>query len=59
MPLPFALDPINLWLLRDFEHGPEGRREGWAFVDCGIDGHAAELLDLMFKRQLDLHQTRV
>ncbi|MCW5624946.1 MAG: MBL fold metallo-hydrolase, partial [Burkholderiales bacterium] len=27
MPLPFALDHINLWLLRD---GP-----GWAIVDCG------------------------
>lgn len=28
MPLPFALDHINLWLLRD-----DG---GWAAVDCGI-----------------------
>ena len=37
MRLPFALDHINLWLLRDHEDGPEGRREGWAIVDCGID----------------------
>ncbi|MDO5625811.1 MAG: MBL fold metallo-hydrolase [Pseudomonadota bacterium] len=31
--LPFALDHINLWLLRDRLHG----REGWTVVDCGID----------------------
>ena len=37
MRLPFALDHINLWLLRDHEDGPAGRREGWAIVDCGID----------------------
>ena len=32
MGLPFALDHINLWLLRDRLDG----REGWAIVDCGI-----------------------
>ena len=32
MRLPFALDHINLWLLRDRFDG----REGWAIVDCGI-----------------------
>src|SRR5690606_13955033 len=32
MPLPFALDHINLWLLRDRIDG----REGWTVVDCGI-----------------------
>ena len=32
MPLPFALDHINLWLLRDRIDG----REGWTIVDCGI-----------------------
>jgi glyoxylase-like metal-dependent hydrolase (beta-lactamase superfamily II) len=37
MRLPFALDHINLWLLRDHEDTPAGRREGWAIVDCGID----------------------
>jgi glyoxylase-like metal-dependent hydrolase (beta-lactamase superfamily II) len=31
MPLPFALDHINLWLLDD---GREGR-DGYALVDCG------------------------
>ena len=33
MPLPFALDHINLWLLAD--------GEGWAQVDCGY-GDAAD-----------------
>ena len=33
MPLPFALDHINLWLLRD--RADDGR-EGWAIVDCGV-----------------------
>ncbi len=32
MKLPFALDHINLWLLRDVQRG----REGWTIVDCGI-----------------------
>ncbi len=36
MRLPFALDHINLWLLRDCEDG----REGWTLVDCGIDNEA-------------------
>jgi glyoxylase-like metal-dependent hydrolase (beta-lactamase superfamily II) len=33
MPLPFALDHINLWLLRD--RADDGR-EGWAIIDCGV-----------------------
>lgn len=33
MPLPFALNHVNLWLLRDCLEG----REGWTVVDCGID----------------------
>lgn len=36
MGLPFALDHVNLWLLRDRLDG----REGWAIVDCGIDDAA-------------------
>lgn len=32
MPLPFALDHINLWLLRDTLDG----REGWTVIDSGI-----------------------
>ena len=36
MPLPFALDHINLWLLRDRADG----RSGWASVDCGVANDA-------------------
>jgi glyoxylase-like metal-dependent hydrolase (beta-lactamase superfamily II) len=32
MALPFALDHINLWLLRDVQDGVAG----WTIVDCGI-----------------------
>jgi glyoxylase-like metal-dependent hydrolase (beta-lactamase superfamily II) len=32
MPLPFALDHINLWLLGDSREG----RAGWCAVDCGV-----------------------
>jgi glyoxylase-like metal-dependent hydrolase (beta-lactamase superfamily II) len=31
MPLPFALDHINLWLLDD----ADGQKRGWSLVDCG------------------------
>ena len=41
MGLPFALDHINLWLLRDrLEDAQGGLREGWAIVDCGITNDA-------------------
>lgn len=33
MPLPFALNHINLWLIKDTIED----REGWTLVDCGID----------------------
>ncbi|KPF44745.1 Zn-dependent hydrolase [beta proteobacterium AAP121] len=36
MGLPFALNHLNLWLLRDRIDG----REGWTVVDCGIDNAA-------------------
>lgn len=32
MPLPFALDHINLWLIADEAEG----RAGWSAVDCGV-----------------------
>jgi glyoxylase-like metal-dependent hydrolase (beta-lactamase superfamily II) len=32
MPLPFALNHINLWLLEDHFQGVDG----WAVVDCGV-----------------------
>ncbi len=43
MGLPFALDHINLWLLRDRQPDPLDpgtMREGWTVVDCGIDNPA-------------------
>jgi glyoxylase-like metal-dependent hydrolase (beta-lactamase superfamily II) len=43
MALPFALDHINLWLLRDQmpdPRDPSRLREGWTVVDCGIDNPA-------------------
>jgi glyoxylase-like metal-dependent hydrolase (beta-lactamase superfamily II) len=36
MGLPFALDHINLWLLRD----RQDEVEGWTIVDCGIANEA-------------------
>jgi glyoxylase-like metal-dependent hydrolase (beta-lactamase superfamily II) len=36
MPLPFALDHINLWLLRDVFRG----QSGWTLIDCGISSDA-------------------
>ena len=36
MALPFALDHINLWLLRDCMEGENGPVEGWSVVDCCI-----------------------
>ncbi len=36
MPLPFALDHINLWLLRDRQDGIDG----WTIVDCGVTSDA-------------------
>ena len=36
MPLPFALDHVNLWLLRDELDGVQG----WTIVDCGIANDA-------------------
>ena len=42
MALPFALDHINLWLLRDTQIGGNGQlREGWSIVDCCVDRPAA------------------
>lgn len=54
MPLPFALDHINLWLLRDVERSDSGRREGWTVVDCGIDSAPTrEAWERIFDTELD------
>jgi len=50
MGLPFALDHINLWLLRDRLDG----REGWAIVDCGIANDATRAAwEQVFAQALD------
>lgn len=50
MPLPFALDHINLWLLRD----RIGGRDGWTVVDCGIDrSEVRETWETAFDQALD------
>ncbi|WP_295645050.1 MBL fold metallo-hydrolase [uncultured Methylibium sp.] len=50
MGLPFALDHINLWLLRDRHQG----REGWAIVDCGIHNDATRAAwEQVFATQLE------
>ncbi|WP_310384753.1 MBL fold metallo-hydrolase [Roseateles sp.] len=50
MGLPFALDHINLWLLRDQVDG----QDGWAIVDCGVanDGTKANW-EQVFAEHLD------
>jgi glyoxylase-like metal-dependent hydrolase (beta-lactamase superfamily II) len=43
MSLPFALNHINLWLLRDDIAGPDGSVvQGWSIVDCCITVDAAK-----------------
>jgi glyoxylase-like metal-dependent hydrolase (beta-lactamase superfamily II) len=54
MGLPFALDHINLWLLRDRRDGPQGPEEGWAIVDCGItDAGTQAAWEQVFANHLD------
>ncbi len=36
MSLPFVLNHINLWLLRDSQPTAAGERQGWTIVDCCI-----------------------
>src|SRR6218665_2439022 len=50
MGLPFALDHINLWLLRDQLDG----RDGWALVDSGICNDATQAAwEQVFANHLD------
>ena len=49
MPLPFALNHINLWLLRDEIEG----RPGWTIVDCGITSNSTrDAWDQVFANEL-------
>jgi glyoxylase-like metal-dependent hydrolase (beta-lactamase superfamily II) len=36
MSLPFALDHINLWLVRDQVDTGSGPQQGWTVIDCGV-----------------------
>jgi glyoxylase-like metal-dependent hydrolase (beta-lactamase superfamily II) len=50
MGLPFALDHINLWLLRDEIDG----RAGWTVVDCGIASEPTRTAwEQIFAHELD------
>lgn len=50
MPLPFALDHINLWLLADEVNG----QKGWTIVDCGIaKDPVKDLWEEVFRNELD------
>ena len=50
MGLPFALDHINLWLVRDELDG----RQGWTIVDCGIANDATRAAwERIFAEDLD------
>ena len=50
MPLPFVLDHINLWLLRDELAG----HAVWTLVDCGVDTPATPALrEKVFAHVLD------
>lgn len=50
MGLPFALDHINLWLLRDEIEG----RQGWTVVDCCVSAPASQAQwETVFAQELD------
>ena len=50
MALPFQLDHINLWLLRDRQDGVDG----WSIVDCGITNDATRAAwETIFANDLD------
>lgn len=49
-PLPFALDHINLWLIKDRFLG----KDGWTVIDCGIASKATrDLWDEVLATQLE------
>ncbi|MFG6448828.1 MBL fold metallo-hydrolase [Roseateles sp. BYS180W] len=50
MQLPFVLNHINLWLLRDELDG----RQGWTVVDCGLNNEATvQAWEQIFATELD------
>ena len=54
MPLPFALNHVNLWLLRDQIDSPDGPVQGWTVVDGGVaDDPTRAAWEQVFDTQLD------
>lgn len=55
MALPFALDHINLWLLRDRQTDLHGQvREGWTVIDCCVNRtEAREQWEQIFASELE------
>jgi glyoxylase-like metal-dependent hydrolase (beta-lactamase superfamily II) len=55
MKLPFALDHINLWLLRDeLARDDSSPAQGWTIVDCGIANDATRAdWERVFERELE------
>jgi len=57
MALPFALDHINLWLLRDEvddANQPGSKRQGWSIVDCCISSEVSKAQwEAIFASQLE------
>src|SRR5690554_4529927 len=50
MPLPFALDHINLWVLEDELNG----QKGWTLIDTGIAKEPVKALwEQVFAQQLE------
>jgi len=54
MPLPFALNHINLWLLEDEIDTDGGSQRGWTVIDCGVATDATrEAWTRIFDTQLN------
>lgn len=55
MVLPFQLDHVNLWLMRDRIDDDDGvSTEGWTIVDCGLDNPATRAAwERIFEHELD------
>jgi glyoxylase-like metal-dependent hydrolase (beta-lactamase superfamily II) len=54
MGLPFALNHVNMWLMRDEMDGPGGKVEGWSVVDCCVSREDSRAQwERIFATQLD------
>ena len=54
MPLPFALDHINLWLLKDAIMQQGQLVTGWTLIDCGIHQDKVKVLwEQIFANELE------